>query len=154
MTDPPTLVETCRNMSMDAFAEAIHTMPAASQFLGNNPIINQTELKGAWDFEFRFTVPMGATAPAAAFLDSVEKQLGLKLQPIKAPIPVVMVESANENPTPNLPGVTEKLPVAPTEFEVANIKPSDPNGSRQNGNPFLPGGRLDLRGMTLKQLIL
>ena len=43
----------------------------ASQAVGNNPIINETELKGAWNFDFHFTLPMGGPgAPSgAAFLE-------------------------------------------------------------------------------------
>jgi uncharacterized protein (TIGR03435 family) len=66
-----------------------------------------------------------------------------------------VVDSANEKPTENLPGIAEKLPVAPTEFEVADIKPSDPNAAGPGrGGGFLPGGRLDLKGITLRDLIV
>jgi uncharacterized protein (TIGR03435 family) len=47
----------------------------------------------------------------------------------------------NRVPTPNPPAVTESLqPLAPPEFEVADIKPSDP-ASRRFGMQFPPGGR-------------
>jgi uncharacterized protein (TIGR03435 family) len=62
------------------------------------------------------------------------------------------VDSADQKPTDNLPGVTKTLPVTPTEFEVADIKPSGPD-SRQTRSPFQPGGRLEVRGMTLKTMI-
>jgi uncharacterized protein (TIGR03435 family) len=150
-----TLAYTCGNMTMAAFAEALHTLPLIPQMLGNNPILDETGLKGAWNFEFHFA--FSTTNPNAASVnvisDVADKQLGLKLEPRKVPTPVIIVDSANEKPTDNLPGVTEKLPVAPTEFEVADIKPSDPNAAPVNRSPFLPGGRLDLRGMTLKNLI-
>jgi uncharacterized protein (TIGR03435 family) len=154
---PPqlTLSFTCTNMTMAAFAEYMHTMPLGNQIAGNNPLVDDTGLKGAWNFDFHFALPTAAPANTASMLDDVEKQLGLKLEPRKVPLPVVIVESVNEKPTDNLPGVTAKLPVAPTEFEVADIKPSDPNASGPGrGGGFQPGGRLDLRGITLKQLVV
>jgi uncharacterized protein (TIGR03435 family) len=151
-----TLAYTCGNVTMAAFAEAIHTLPAMTQMLGNNPILDETGLKGAWNFEFHLSFSPTA-GPGALTLstisDVVDKQLGLKLEARKVPTPVILVDSANEKPTDNLPGVTEKLPVAPTEFEVADIKPSEPNAAPVNRSPFLPGGRLDIRGMTLKNLV-
>jgi uncharacterized protein (TIGR03435 family) len=157
---PPTLVFTCSNMTMAALSEYMHTMPAGNQFLGNNPIIEDTGLKGSWNFAFSFTLPGAGVGVVAGgngnvVFEAVEKQLGLKLEPRKAPIPVIVVDSVNEKPTENSPGVTEKLPAAPTEFEVADIKPSDPNMNMQSRpNPFQPGGRLDLRGFPLKMIIV
>jgi len=153
---PPTitLAFTCHNMTTAALAEYMHTMPLGNQFLGNNPLVDETGLAGTWNLEFHFELPTGGPPVASTLLDSFEKQTGLKIEARKVPLPVVIVDSANEKPTPNLPGVAEKLPVSPTEFEVADIKPSDPNDSGAfRGNPFLPGGRLDLRGLTLKQII-
>jgi uncharacterized protein (TIGR03435 family) len=151
----PVLSYTCHNMSMPALAEYMHGMPLGNQFIGTNPLVDETGLAGIWNLEFHYELPMGPGGPSgAAMLDSFEKQTGLKLEARKVPLPVVVVDSANEKPTPNLPGVTEKLPVSPTEFEVADIKPSDPNASGPGrGGGFQPGGRLDLRGITLKDLI-
>ena len=90
-------------------------------------------------------------------MEALDKQLGLKLKSRKLALPVIVVESANEKPADNLPGIAEKLPVAPTEFEVADIKPTDPKAEvtgAGRGGGFLPGGRLDLHGITLQNLIV
>jgi uncharacterized protein (TIGR03435 family) len=118
-------------------------------------ILDETGLKGAWNFEFHFTIAgNGGGLTASLISDVADKQLGLKLEPRKVPTPVILVESANEKPTDNLPGVAAKLPVAPTEFEVADIKPSDPNTAQApQRSPFLPGGRLELRGVAMKDII-
>jgi uncharacterized protein (TIGR03435 family) len=146
-------------MTMAALAEYMHTMPLAQQFIGANPLVDETGLKGAWNFEFHYALPMGgpnASGGGNLISDAIDRQLGLKLEPRKVALPVVMVDRANEKPTDNLPGIAEKLPVAPTEFEVADIKPSDPNATAGpgRGGGFLPGGRLDLKGITLKDLIV
>lgn len=153
---PPsiTLAFTCHNMTMAALAEYMHTMPLGNQFLGTNPVVDETGLAGAWNLDFHFELVQNGPTTPSGMLDSFEKQTGLKLEARKVPLPVIIVDSANEKPTPNEPGVAEKLPVSPTEFEVADIKPSDPNASGPGrGGGFQPGGRLDLRGITLKQLI-
>jgi uncharacterized protein (TIGR03435 family) len=155
---PPTLAFKCTNMTMAALADYMHTMPLAQQFIGANPLVDETGLKGAWNFEFHYALPMGGlNSPGGPnfISDAIDKQLGLKLEPRKVALPVVVVDSANEKPTENLPGIAEKLPVAPTEFEVADIKPSDPNAAGPGrGGGFLPGGRLDLKGITLRDLIV
>jgi uncharacterized protein (TIGR03435 family) len=42
----------------------------------------------------------------------------------------------------------------PPSFEVAEIKPADPNNPMPGKGRMLPGGRLDLPGMTLKRIIM
>ena len=60
--------------------------------------------------------------------DAIDKQLGLKLGKQLSPIPVVIVDSLNETPTPNAPDLAKILPpLPPPEFEVSTIKPSRPD---------------------------
>jgi uncharacterized protein (TIGR03435 family) len=78
--------------------------------------------------------------------------LGLKLEAKTAPLPVLIVDSVNEKPTANEPGLETKIPPPPpTEFEVASLKPSPPDAKGQNGR--MQNGRLDLQNYTLKQII-
>jgi uncharacterized protein (TIGR03435 family) len=75
-------------------------------------ILDRTGLKDRYDFELKWTTrPPGAppdpnAPPAASALDDVsiftalEDQLGLKLEPQRAPLPVLVVDSA-ERPEPN-----------------------------------------------------
>jgi uncharacterized protein (TIGR03435 family) len=145
---------------MAAFAEQMHTMPVTN--LGNNPILDRTGLEGSWDFTFKYSLPIraalnsttiavGGAAPPEiiTFIDAIEKQLGLKLDPIKAPIPVIVVDGVNQKPTANPAGVTTSLPVLPLEFEVADVKPTNPDlqGLRLQ---IQPGGRVNIGGMTVK----
>lgn len=64
---------------------------------------------------------------------------------------MIAIESANRAPTPNDPAVLAKIPKAPTEFEVADIRPSKPGQEFRGG--IRPGGRIDLQGVSLKWLI-
>jgi uncharacterized protein (TIGR03435 family) len=85
--------------------------------------------------------------------DALEKQLGLRLEMATTPTPVVVIDGANEKPTPNPPEVSQKLPAPPMEFEVADIKPVDPDEpTRGSSVSIQPGGRVRIV-MTLKALI-
>jgi uncharacterized protein (TIGR03435 family) len=99
--------------------------------------------------------PMGQdTTERVSVFDAVEKQLGLKLEQQQIPTPVLVVDSVNETPTPNSPEVAQALPVIPppTEFEVADVKPTDPDfkGGRMQ---MQPGGRLVAQGMPIQFLL-
>jgi uncharacterized protein (TIGR03435 family) len=148
----PYAMATCRNVTMDAFAQNLRDM--ASAYI-NNPVVDSTGLKGSWDFDLKWT-PRALLSQAGAdgitIFDAVDKQLGLKLELQKLPTPVIVVDSVNQKPTGNPPGVTENLPPPPpAEFEVADIKPSQP-GAGVNG-AIQPGGRINLQSFTLKMLI-
>jgi len=93
----------------------------------------------------------GSRAEGISIFDAMDKQLGLKLDAQKAPMPVILVDSVNEKPTDNPPGITASLPAPPpAEFEVAVIKPSLPD-AQLNGN--IAGGQVSLQGTTLQFLI-
>jgi uncharacterized protein (TIGR03435 family) len=67
-------------------------------------------------------------------------------------MPVVVIDSVNRTPVPNSPDADKAFPPLPTEFEVADVKPSDPE---YHGYDFQlqDGGRVNVRGATLKSLI-
>lgn len=147
---------TCHNMTMDAFATWLR--PQVSQNGNSSPVENKTDLKGAWDFEFKISlqIRMLNAAPASDMItiyDAVDKQLGLKLNAIKVPLPVVVIDSA-EKPSPNMPGVTEALALKhPKEFEVADVRPADPTVPVRRIQ-ILRGGGVNFAGMPLRVLIL
>ena len=120
-----------------------------------DPVVDQTGLAGTWDFELKWT-PRPRLAQAGAdgisLFDAIDRQLGLKLEARQAPLPVLRIESVNQRPTPNAPGVAATIPPAqPAEFEVVSIRPSAPDAV--GFTVRAQTGRLDLRNVTLKQLI-
>jgi uncharacterized protein (TIGR03435 family) len=146
----------CRNMTMEAFAAGLRGMFGAA--VGTNPVLDQTDLKGNWNFDVRWSVGMGRGPDAderISLFDAVEKQLGLKLEQKQVPTPVIVVDSVNEKPTDNPPDLAErlKIPPPPTEFEVAALKPSDPD-ARRFRTQIQPGGRVNIQGMPLKSLVM
>ena len=147
----------CRNMTMEAFAGGLRGMMGAN--VGPNQVLDQTGLKGAWNFDVRWSMsligPMPQQGEHISMSDAFEKQLGLKLEERQIPTPVIVVDSVNEKPTDNPPGVSEALPTIPppTEFEVADVKPVDPGAPMGGRFQIQPGGRLIVQGMQLRFLI-
>jgi uncharacterized protein (TIGR03435 family) len=147
----PSNALTCRNMTADDIAKEV--LPRAGAYLPN-PVVDLTGLKGTWNFDIAWT-PRGALAQAGpdgvSVFDAVDKQLGLKLEAQKIPMPVLVVESVNEKPSDNPVGVEKSLPPAPpAQFEVAVIKPSAPGETRDGS---IDGGQISFRAITLKELI-
>jgi uncharacterized protein (TIGR03435 family) len=103
----PLKVYTCRNMTMARFAELIR--PQAAGYI-KSPVVDQTGLKGGYDFTLSWTrndvavaaqsrqqedeAPSEPTGAITVF-DAVERQLGLKLEGGKKyPLPVLIIDHA------------------------------------------------------------
>ena len=135
----------CRNMTMQALAE---WMPGVVYTL-NNPVVDNTGLKGSWDFSLKFG---GAGGPGNTLIFDALDELGLKLEPGMIPRQVIVVDSVSRKPTGNAPNVAASLPPPPpARFEVAVIKLSTPGTNRRQR--IQPGGRLDLQAFTLRMMI-
>lgn len=146
----------CRNMTMAAFAEGLRGMLGSS--VGPNPVLDQTGLQGEWNFNVHWSLgligPMADSGQRISVFDAVDKQLGLKLEEKQIPNPVIVVDSVNRTPSGNPPGTAEALPAIPlpSEFEVASVKPTDPN-AKMGRFQIQPGGRLVVEGLPLRFLI-
>lgn len=157
---PPVFSYACTNMTMAKFAEALTTtIFTARQFLNGRVVVDETELKGAWNFDLKLTprgmiTPAGPVVGSISLFDAVDQQLGLKLDPVEVPMSVIVVDGVNQKPSANAPQVTENLhlPPPPTEFEVADLKPTDPDQRRMMFQ-IQPGGRVNIAGVPLKFLI-
>jgi uncharacterized protein (TIGR03435 family) len=144
----------CRNMTMASFAENLPGL--ASSQLGSSPVVDDTGLTGKWNFEFRVTFISGMeNAERITIFDSVEKDLGLKLEERWLPLPVLVVDSANRTLIPNPPGTAEALPAIPppSEFEVASVKRSASDLPFRNRYQLQPGGHLIVQNATLRFLV-
>ena len=93
----------CRNMTMDEFARQL----ALPGFGLDRQVVNATDLRGPYDFEFDYVPQMAgrgddrrSDSPAAADLPSgptileAVTHLGLKLEAGKRPVSVVVIDSA------------------------------------------------------------
>lgn len=142
----------CRSIAMTDFAGGLRSMLGIQL---RTPVIDQTGLSGKWNFDVKWSVPaagMSATnqIPPA---EALEKQLGLKLEQVPVPKPVLTVASVERKPSPNPAGTKEALPdiAIPREFEVADVKLLDPNGPRprRRGLQMQAGGRLVAEGVPM-----
>ena len=151
----------CTNMTMADLATQVRQNARAYV---DQPVIDKTGLTGAYDFTLSWTGKNQLRKPGegepdkptgtsnTSVFDALDKQLGLKLELQKEPVSVIVIDAANEKPIENAPEVISKLPKDPTEFEVAEITPSAPGTKKMDIN-FLPGGRLDLKGVSIKFLL-
>jgi uncharacterized protein (TIGR03435 family) len=109
---------TCQNMTMDRFADMLWGL--APGYI-HSTALNQTGLAGSWDFTLSFSTagqlqnggkggrggdggaPSAATDPngALSLLDALQKELGLKLESVKRPVPVLVIDHVEQKPIEN-----------------------------------------------------
>ena len=152
----------CRNVTMAQIAARLQAM-RSGYFTG--PVTDATGLTGTWDARFAVT-PSSARAAAndgPSVFDAAER-MGLKLERRDTPVPVLVIASVAQNPTPSAPGAAEARarPVRASEFEVVTVRPFSPVPGRRGGGPganlglgptIQPNGRIFLRNVTVRDLI-
>ena len=103
-------VLSCHQTTMDTFAQNLGRW--AGGYL-TDPVVNSTGLKGAWDFDIKMdpaAIAAKSQPDGISIFDAVDKELGLKLRHQTAPRPVLIVDSVNQKPTANVPGLEKILP--------------------------------------------
>jgi uncharacterized protein (TIGR03435 family) len=142
----------CHGLTGAEIAQNLHDMAGA--YLDHD-VVDETKLEGTWDFNLEWTaralLPAKGDAGISIF-DAVEKQLGLKLEVQDVPEPSLVIESVNRKPTANASDIATKLALSPAQFEVADIKPADPNARPFQGILYTGGLQVHAGG-TLRQLI-
>jgi uncharacterized protein (TIGR03435 family) len=150
----PYLAATCRNMTMEAFSKSLRGLDGRYV---SGPVADQTGLGGAWDFDLSWTDKRNlsyAGADGVTLFDALDRQLGLKLVAGKVPMPVLVVDRVNQNPSPNPPATATLLPpLPPPQFEVASIRPVRP-GTPPGRRLIEPSGRVQMTGVPLLLLII
>ena len=164
----PVLSYTCHNAPMTMLAANLPGLNGAQGYFDNKPVVDQTDLKGNYDFTLTYTPKLPAVLPpgltisgeSIPLFEALDKQLGLQIEAAHVDMPVIMVDSAIEKPTENPPAVEKAFPPPPSEFDVAEIKPSAPSanagGGRGGGQPMpeIKNGRVMLPGITLDAMIM
>jgi uncharacterized protein (TIGR03435 family) len=114
---------TCYNMTT---AQFVQFLPNIAPGYIHSPVLDHTGLEGAWDFTLSFSEPglLRSTAPrigdvgnpsagnapgaadpdrnyALSLSEALERQLGLKLEETKRPIPVLVIDHIDEQPSDN-----------------------------------------------------
>jgi uncharacterized protein (TIGR03435 family) len=100
-----------RNVPMTGLIDALEAMiPLTDPEREDRPVLDQTGLAGAFDFELAWSgdatfsagkgPTLAETATAPELFMAVQEQLGLRLKPRKAPMQILIIDDA-EKPTPN-----------------------------------------------------
>jgi len=113
---------TCQNVTMAELGDLLQSL-APGYIYGT--ALDKTGLKGGYNFTLSFSAmgqllnggnpppsaqraPDGASAPeasdpngAVSLFDAVRRELGLKLEKVQRPVPVLVIDHIDENPTPN-----------------------------------------------------
>jgi uncharacterized protein (TIGR03435 family) len=114
---------TCRNITMPQFADQLFQIEGGYGEYIKSPVLDATGLTGGYDFVLKFSPPGAlkatAAAPAAAssdpaaaptptdpngaisLFDAINKQLGLKLERQRRPVPALVIDHIEEKPTDN-----------------------------------------------------
>ncbi|HKV48377.1 MAG TPA: TIGR03435 family protein [Candidatus Acidoferrales bacterium] len=142
----------CHSLTGAEIAQNLHDMAGA--YLDHD-VVDETKLDGTWDFNLEWTAR--ALLPAKgdngiSLFDAVNKQLGLDLKVQDVPEPSLVIESVNRKPTANASDIATKLVLSPARFEVADIKPADPNARPFQGILYTGGLQVHAGG-TLRQMI-
>jgi uncharacterized protein (TIGR03435 family) len=113
---PPTVTLNCQNISMEQFADRLRSLAPV-----NAPVLDATGLEGGWDFTLTYSqIPPAlangpgrggdsnaapgalpqASDPSGGYtiFEALEKQLGLKLQSQKRPVPVIVIDHIEQKP--------------------------------------------------------
>jgi uncharacterized protein (TIGR03435 family) len=148
---PSYLTVNCKHLAMSALAETLHNF--ARDYL-DQPVVDETNLAGAWDFTLKWTFRGQLEKQGAdgiSIFTAVDKELGLKLELKTAPRPVFQVASVDQTPTPNVANIDAALPEPPAApFEVTVIKPSAPG---EKGYGRITGDQVETRAIPLRFLI-
>ena len=94
-----------RGSPMELIGKFLGSTGAMSGEIGR-PVVDQTGLSGRWDFSLEVASPFDKKAPDAeqstgpTVMEGVQEQLGLRLKPAKAVIPVTVIDHV-ERPSEN-----------------------------------------------------
>jgi len=150
----PNLKAICHNLTAQEITVNLRQMAGGpvNTYLPRE-VFDDTGLAGQWDFTLEFTsigVIGDKGSEGITLFDAVRKQLGLNLELKDVPVPALVIESVNRNPTPNSPAATTDLGLGAARFEVATIKPVS---SEVHMSPTGVAGQMKFYG-TLRNLIV
>lgn len=90
---------TCRNAPI---TELVERLPTVAATYVDQVVVDQTELKGRYDFTLDWAPRRGAPdTDGATIFSAVQAQLGLKLEPRKLPMDVLVIDKVDRVPTEN-----------------------------------------------------
>jgi uncharacterized protein (TIGR03435 family) len=87
---------------IEAVSRSIDSLPSLLNAEVGRPVVDKTGLTGKYDFTLEYTPAMGAAldSPEPSIFTAIQEQMGLMLEPAKAPIDVLAIDSI-ERPAAN-----------------------------------------------------
>jgi uncharacterized protein (TIGR03435 family) len=89
---------TCSNITI---ADLAARLPRLEPFDLDRPVVNATALPSAYDFRFDWTPHGPGSDPAGVTIFDAMEKLGLKLEPRKQPMTVLVIDRVDRTPTGN-----------------------------------------------------
>lgn len=150
----PSISLECHGATIATLTSTLMDMRGGGYVDYNKPIVDATGLKGTYDFNLKWTpsffLPHSGGAGISLY-QALEQQLGIELLLKTVPRPGIVIDSVNEEPTPNAPDLAKIMPpLPPPQFDVATIKPAQPG---ERGMFKTTGDELTIQGIPLKFLI-
>lgn len=76
--------------TLDSLANQLGRLPAVAR-----PVVNRTGVAGSFDYELTFTGdPAASTTDTVSIFTALREQLGLRLEPSRAPVEVLVIDVA------------------------------------------------------------
>jgi uncharacterized protein (TIGR03435 family) len=89
---------------MKSHVSAKTTMAGFIDFLSaklDRPIVDQTGLPGAWQFELEYAQENAPESTAPSLFTAIQEQMGLKLSPSRGPVRLIVVDHIDKAPLEN-----------------------------------------------------
>jgi len=118
-------------------------------------VVDRTGLTGAWTLDLEFTPDAQADSPgnSPSIFTAVQEQLGLRLQPARGPVDVLVIDRV-ERPTPDdVPAATAPQSPAPLAFDVASVRRNVSGEQIMSGPLVQPGNRVVAQNIAVRFLI-
>jgi uncharacterized protein (TIGR03435 family) len=144
----------CAGFSMTQLADQLRT--ANNPYLApGQQVVDETGLTGFFEFHYKYT-PRQLLAQAGSdgvTLQAAFEKLGLVLEPKDVKVPMIVVDTATADFTPNVADLATRLPPAPApQFEVAVLKPSPPEAQQPRAQ-LMPTGQVNISAGPLNRII-
>lgn len=82
------------NTPLSSFATSLRT-------LAGRPVLDKTGIQGSYDFTLRFAALDNPDSALPSFATALQEQLGLKLEPAKIALGLIVIDHAEKIPAEN-----------------------------------------------------
>jgi uncharacterized protein (TIGR03435 family) len=90
-------------LSNRVHAQGVNMGGLASLFSSpaGEPVVDKTGISGTYNVDLKYAPESATDSPFPSFFTAVQEQLGLKLEPQKVPVEILVIDHADKVPTEN-----------------------------------------------------